>query len=79
MMTYRTNAQYEWILNTYRIAKKSPLRDPLAIPEFVKKMPKDANFADEVEIKEMEKVIRKEVQAGSHAKSESPKPDLEQL
>jgi pyruvate dehydrogenase E1 component alpha subunit len=81
MMTYRYHGHSmsdpgTTYRNREEIAFTRSTRDPL---EFVKKCLKEANFADEVEIKEMEKVIRKEVQAEVMKAKESGKPDASSL
>jgi pyruvate dehydrogenase E1 component alpha subunit len=81
MMTYRYHGHSmsdpgTTYRNREEIAFTRSTRDPL---EFVKKCLKEANFSDEVEIKEMEKVIRKEVQAEVMKAKESPKPPSEDL
>ena len=81
MMTYRYHGHSmsdpgTTYRNREEIAFTRSTRDPL---EFVKKCLKEANFADEVEIKDMEKVIRKEVQAEVMKAKESPKPDASSL
>jgi pyruvate dehydrogenase E1 component alpha subunit len=81
MMTYRYHGHSmsdpgTTYRNREEIAFTRSTRDPL---EFVKKCLKEASFADEVEIKEMEKVIRKEVQAEVVKAKESPKPPAEDL
>jgi len=62
--------------NREEIAFTRSTRDPL---EFVKKCLKDAGFADDVEIKETEKRIRKEVQAEVMKAKESPRPVRDDL
>lgn len=62
--------------NREEIAFTRSNKDPL---EFIKKCLQDANYMDAEEIKEVEKRIRKEVQAEVKKAKESEKPPLKEL
>ena len=81
MMTYRYHGHSmsdpgTTYRNREEIAFTRSTRDPL---EFVKNCLKEAEFADDVAIKETEKRIRKHVQKEVMEAKESPKPQLDTL
>lgn len=81
MMTYRYHGHSmsdpgTTYRNREEIAFTRSTRDPL---EYIKKCLTDAEFATADEIKDMEKKIRKEVQAEVLKAKESPKPTLDEL
>jgi pyruvate dehydrogenase E1 component alpha subunit len=81
MMTYRYHGHSmsdpgTTYRNREEIAFTRSTRDPL---EFIKKTLVETGYADEAEIKEAEKRIRKEVQAEVMKAKESPRPPLDSL
>lgn len=81
MMTYRYHGHSmsdpgTTYRNREEIAFTRSTRDPL---EFIKKTLIEAGYADESEIKETEKRIRKEVQSEVMKAKESPRPPLDSL
>jgi pyruvate dehydrogenase E1 component alpha subunit len=81
MMTYRYHGHSmsdpgTTYRNREEIAFTRSTRDPL---EFIKKTLVETGYADEAEIKEAEKRIRKDVQAEVMKAKESPKPPLSSL
>jgi len=81
MMTYRYHGHSmsdpgTTYRNREEIAFTRSTRDPIA---FIKTSIVDAGFADEAELKDMEKRIRKEVQKEVLEAKESPKPELSEL